>query len=257
VSAPQRRRDVRICADLADLSQHVAESAVVLINDAVQRTGRCTLALSGGSTPRPIYALLATDLRDKIPWHRVHVFWGDERYVPADDPASNYGTARAVLLDHVPCPAANIHPMPTSFQEPDAAANDYQATLRQYFTEAWPRFDLLLLGVGEDGHTASLFPGSPALTDTVRWVVPAAAPLDTTHRLTLTVNALAGAAAIYALASGLRKRPVIERVLAHDPAARVYPIAQVADAAEALTWWVDADAAPARTLDGSETAERD
>jgi 6-phosphogluconolactonase len=253
VSAPERRPDVRICADLADLSRRVVESAVGLINDAVQRTGRCTLALSGGSTPRPIYALVATALRDEIPWHRVHVFWGDERYVPADDPASNYGMARALLLDHVPCPAANIHPMPTSFQEPDAAANDYQATLRQYFSEAWPRFDLLLLGVGEDGHTASLFPGSPALTDTVRWVVPATAPLDTTHRLTLTVNALAGAAAIYALASGSGKRPVVERVLAHDPAALVYPVAQVANAAEALTWWLDRDAAPQATAFGPGT----
>ncbi|MEQ1760601.1 MAG: 6-phosphogluconolactonase [Vicinamibacterales bacterium] len=247
MSGDARRPDVRICDDLADLSRRVAESVVVLINDAVRRSGRCTVALSGGNTPRLIHALLASVLRDQIPWPSVHVFWGDERYVPADDPASNYGMARATLLDHVPCPAANIHPMPTSFPQPDVAACDYERMLREYFADAWPRFDLLFLGVGEDGHTASLFPGSPALDEDTRWVVPTVAPVEPTTRLTLTLPALAGAATTCMLASGRAKRPVLERVLRRDPAARHYPVARLAEAAHALTWWVDAEAAPGAT----------
>lgn len=257
MSAETQRPDVRICDDLSELSRRVAESAVVLINDAVRRSGRCTVALSGGHTPRPVHALLASELRDQIPWSSVHLFWGDERYVPADDPASNYGMARATLLDHVPCPEANMHPMPTFFPEPDVAACDYQRTLREHFAGAWPRFDLLLLGVGEDGHTASLFPGSSALNERTRWVVPTVAPFEPTNRLTLTLPALAGAEAIYVLASGRVKRPVLERVLTDDPTSRHYPVARLAEAARALTWWVDAEAAPQATTGDTGTFRRD
>ena len=98
------------------------------------------------------------------------MFFGDERYVPPDDPDSNYRMAKDTLLDHVPCPAANIHPMPTHFRSPDAAAREYERTLRSYFGGDWPNFDLVLLGLGEEGHTASVFPGSPALGERTRWV---------------------------------------------------------------------------------------
>jgi 6-phosphogluconolactonase len=119
--------------------------------------------LSGGNTPRTLYGLLASEFRDQIPWAHVHVFWGDERYVSPDDPDSNYRMAKETLLDHVPCPAGNVHPMPTNFPSADAAARDYENTLRNYFGTDWPHFDLSLLGLGEEGYTASLFPGSPAL----------------------------------------------------------------------------------------------
>ncbi len=179
--------DVRVCADVSELSQRAAEHTAVAINDAVRRHGRCALVLSGGKTPRALYVLLASEFRDRIPWAGVHVFWGDERYVPAQDPDSNYRMARETLLDHVPCPAENIHPMPTSFASPDAAAQDYERTLRGYFNGDWPRFDIVLLGLGEEGHTASLFPGSPALTERTRWVVAVNVAAKPPERLTLTL----------------------------------------------------------------------
>ena len=143
------KADVRIFADVGELSIRAAEAVVGRINDAVRDTGRCSVALSGGSTPRTLYRLLASEFQEQIPWAQVHVFWGDERYVALDDPRSNYRMARETLLDHVPCPAANIHPMPTDFPTPDLAAREYERTLRSCFADEWPRFDLVLLG-GEE-----------------------------------------------------------------------------------------------------------
>jgi 6-phosphogluconolactonase len=114
--------DVRVFADVNELSVRAGEAAVSTINESVRSMGRCSLALSGGDTPRTFYGLLASRFRDRIPWPSVHVFWGDERYVSPDDPDSNYRMARETLLDRVPCPAANIHPMPTHFPSPEDAA---------------------------------------------------------------------------------------------------------------------------------------
>ena len=154
---------MRVFADVNELSMQAGQAAVRTINESVRGAGRCSLVLSGGNTPRTLYGLLASEFRDQIPWAHVHVFWGDERYVAPDDPDSNYRMAKETLLDHVPCPAGNVHPMPTHFPSADAAARDYENTLRNYFGTDWPHFDLSLLGLGEEGHTASLFPGSPAL----------------------------------------------------------------------------------------------
>jgi 6-phosphogluconolactonase len=121
--------DVRVCADVDELSLRAAETAVRAIGIAVRDRGRCSLVLSGGSTPRTLYGLLASKCRDQIPWMHVHVFWGDERYVLPRDPDSNYRMAKEALLDHVPCPAENVHPMPTHFPSPDAAAREYERTL--------------------------------------------------------------------------------------------------------------------------------
>ena len=166
--------DLRVCADLADLSRRAAEAAVGTINDAVRTAGTCSIVLSGGSTPRTLYSLLASEFRAQIPWAHVQVFWGDERYVPPEDARSNYRMAKETLLDHVPCPPANIHPMPTHFPSAEMAARDYELTLRSHFVGEWPHFDLVLLGIGDDGHTASLFPGSLALAERTRWVVAGA-----------------------------------------------------------------------------------
>ena len=170
--------DVRVCADVNELSRRAAEAVVRTINDTARATGRCSLVLSGGNTPRTLYGLLASEFRDQIPWARVHVFWGDERYVSPHDPDSNYRMARETLLDHVPCPAGNVHPMPTHFPSPADAARDYERTLRNYFGNDSSQFDLILLGLGEEGHTASLFPGSPALGEQTRWVVAVDTPAD-------------------------------------------------------------------------------
>src|SRR5574338_1115891 len=125
--------DLRVCADVDELSRRAAEAAVCTRNEAVRTAGKCSIVLSGGSTPRTLYRLLASQFRTQIPWAHVHVFWGDERYVPPEAPRSNSRMAKETLLDHVPCPASNVHPMPTSFSDPEAAARDYEATLKSYF----------------------------------------------------------------------------------------------------------------------------
>jgi 6-phosphogluconolactonase len=227
----------------ADLSRQAAEAAVGTINDAVRTSGTCSIVLSGGSTPRMLYGLLASDFRAQIPWANVQVFWGDERYVPPEDSRSNYRMAKEALLDHVPCPAANIHPMPTHFPSADAAARDYERTLRNHFVGEWPHFDLVLLGIGDDGHTASLFPGSLALAERTRWVVAAQAPVDPQVRLTLTLPALTRAAAVYVLVAGATKAEALRHVLEGAGDWIKYPAAGVRLGTGSVIWWADRDAA--------------
>jgi 6-phosphogluconolactonase len=233
---------LRVFADLDELSLRAAESAVVVIHNAVQERGTCSVALSGGNTPPAIYALLASRFREEIPWASVHVFWGDERYVPPDDSRSNYRMAKETLLDRVPCPAANIHPMPTHFPTVDAAARDYETTLRSYFSTTWPRFDLVFLGLGPDGHTASLFPGSPALDERSRWVLPVLDPPAPPMRLTLTLPVLSQSAHTYFLVSGSGKAKALHAAIAGTADPHVCPAGGVRPAA-GLLWWVDKDAA--------------
>ncbi len=223
------------------------QAAVSAINESVRGTGRCSLVLSGGNTPRTLYGLLASKFRDQIPWAQVHVFWGDERYVSPGDPESNYRMAKETLLDRVPCPAGNVHPMPTHFPSPDAAARDYEKTLRTYFGTNWPHFDLSFLGIGEDGHTASLFPGSPALGEQTRWVVAVETPANPPVRLTLTLPALTRAASIYVLVTGSKKGSTLHHVLAGPPDPNTYPAAGVRLTEGTLIWWVDRAAAPLHT----------
>jgi 6-phosphogluconolactonase len=231
--------DVRVCTDVNELGLRAAEHAVRAINEGVQRHGRCALVLSGGSTPRPMYGWLAARFRDDVPWARVHVFWGDERYVPSGDPDSNYRMARETLLDHVPCPAGNVHPMPTSSASPDVAAREYESTLRGFFSGDWPRFDLVLLGLGEEGHTASLFPGSPALREQTRWVVAVNVAATPPVRLTLTLPALTRAANIDVLVAGAKKAGALRRALTGKPDVNLCPAAGVRSSEAAVIWWVD------------------
>ena len=235
--------DLRVCADLADLSSRARDVAVATINDAVRASGTCSIVLSGGSTPRTLYSLLASQFRPQIPWAYVHVFWGDERYVPPEDPRSNYRMARETLLDHVACPQANVHPMPTHFPKADAAAREYERTLRNHFVGEWPHFDLVLLGIGDDGHTASLFPGSLALAERTRWVAAAQAPLERQSRLTLTLPVLCRAAAIHVLVAGAAKREALRHVLEGAGDWIKYPAAGVRRGTGAVIWWADPDAA--------------
>ena len=237
------KADLRVFADVHELSLRAAQAAVRTINDSVRASGGCSVVLSGGNTPRMLYTLLASEFRDQIPWAQTHVFWGDERYVSPHDPESNYRMAKETLLDHVPCPPRNIHPMPTHFPSADAAARDYEKTLRNYFGADWPRFDLCLLGLGEEGHTASLFPGSPALGELTRWVVAVETPADPPLRLTLTLPALTGAANIYVLVAGSKKASALRHVLSGVPDPNAYPAAGVRSTKGRLTWWVDKEAA--------------
>ena len=233
--------DVRSFDTLADLSVEVAQQIVTLAAEAMARRGRFTIALAGGQTPRALYQCLASPaIRDRINWARVHVFFGDERYVPHDDPRSNVRMARETLLDHVPCPPDQIHPMPTSTfsANADEAAMEYERTLRDFFGSGPLVFDLVLLGLGTDGHTASLFPHSPALREETSQVVAVTANADPPVRLTLTLPPLIGALRIFVMAAGPDKHTALEHVLAPDPDAELYPAAALRAADGRVTWWV-------------------
>lgn len=235
--------DLSVFEDLAALSHEAARCFVVTAREAVLCTGRCSVALSGGRTPVPLFELLATEYRDIMPWEAMDWYWVDERAVPPDHPESNFGLVWDRLLSRVPVAPEAIHRMEGEAANLDRAARRYEATLRTGLPDL--TIDLALLGVGDDGHTASLFPGSPVLSEATRLVrhVRGDAALPVPDRLTLTLPALARARTILVLAAGASKRPVVEAIQA-DPelAAQRYPIARVR-AAGHLTWLVDEAAA--------------
>ena len=239
------RDDVRVAETLEELSEIMAAAVARVVAASVRDTGTCSLALSGGDTPRPLFRLLGSRFRDRIPWHRVHVFWGDERYVPADHPDSNYRMARETLLNHVPCPAAHIHPMPTYLPSPDAAAKLYERTLREHFGSSGPRFDVNLLGVGADGHTASIFPGSAALTERMRWVLSVESSAMPPLRLTLTLPALLESANLFVLAAGANKAGAVGRALGSEDTPDTCPAVALRRARGRVIWWLDRGAAGA------------
>ena len=239
--------DLRIYPDPEALNRAAAEEIAHLARVAVAERGLVTVALSGGRTPRRLYRLLAAEYRDGIPWPQMHLFWGDERYVPPTDPQSNYCLAREALLDRVPIPVECVHPMPTHFPNAEDAARDYEATLRAYFAGSGPTFDLILLGMGAEGHTASLFPGSPALAEHEHWVVAAQAPAQPPLRLSLTLPAINRARNAVFLISGSEKVKAVQSILKNTgQAATRYPAALV-HPQERLIWFVD------RAALGSET----
>lgn len=235
--------DVRIFPDVESLSRAAAQNLMDRINATVLGGGRFCLALAGGNTPRVLYRILAADYRHEIPWDKVQCFWGDERYVPQNDPHSNYRMAREALLDHVPIPAKNIHPMPTDYAEPEDAVRAYDRTLQNYFSLPWPRFNVVLLGLGTDGHTASLFPGSPALEEKKHWVIAAKGPAEPRQRLTLTLPVLMHSDQIYFLVAGPDKADALRRALADAPDARNCPAAGVRFGRASVVWWADRAAA--------------
>jgi 6-phosphogluconolactonase len=230
--------NVRQFASLNDLSRAAAVGVVQVVADAIEQRGRCAIVLSGGRTPVTLYRLLATTYRDNVDWACVHLFWGDERWVSATDPRSNYRMARESLLDHVPCLPDHIHPMPVDAESPDAAARQYERTLRTFLGDAGPGPDLFLLGMGADGHTASLFPESPALEERTRWVVPAFAPVEPRQRITLTMAAINRALDIFLLVAGSDKQSAFAQAVSGHADPRRWPVAMVQPTAGNLTWFV-------------------
>jgi 6-phosphogluconolactonase len=210
--------------EVADAAALAEVAAVRLLACMAANPGRIAICLTGGSSPKQLYALLATeDYSGKIPWERTHWFIGDERFVPASDPRNNMAIARSVFLDRL-APSANIHPIPTDAANPDEAAALYERELKTFngvdrLDPAWPLFDLVLMGVGPDGHTASLFPDYPALQETERWVVgvPEAHVEPFVPRVTLTLPALASCREMLFEVSGAGKRAILTRVLAGEP----------------------------------------
>jgi 6-phosphogluconolactonase len=202
-----------------------------LLAAAQAKNGVFTVALSGGSTPRRLYELLAQPpYRDEFPWSRTHWFWGDERFVPHDDALSNYRMAREALLSHAPVNPINVHPIPIEGVSPEAAAEAYERELKSFYgsdriDKEKPLFDVVLLGLGADGHTASLFPGSSVLEIRDRWVAPVARR-DLQARITLTYPALESARHVAFLITGREKRLAFSKLRRGDqdlPAARLAP----------------------------------
>lgn len=205
-----------------------------------------TLALSGGSTPAMLYRLLGTAAYDDLPWDRVHLFWGDERYVPPTDEASNTRLVHATLLDARPLPNAQVHPIPTGHGDPTQDAAQYEATLRTFFSDEGPTFDLALQGLGSDGHTASLFPDDHALCELERWALPIDAPayMDPRLRITLTFPLLNRSRATLVLVAGASKRDILHTLLYGTAEERApYPAAHL-QAHDGVHWFADHEAHP-------------
>lgn len=240
------KRNIVICRDGADLNRQAADEFIRLAHRAIESAGGFTVALSGGSTPKGLYELLALEgYKERVPWSRVHLFFGDERCVAPDHPESNYRMVREALLSRVSIPVENVHRMPGE-QEPGIAAGEYEKELQKYFRLAegtLPRFDLVLLGVGEDGHTASLFPESDALAESRHLVVANFVEKLKAHRLTLTFPVLNHAAAVLFLVSGRTKAVIVKEILAKESGSARFPAARVSPVAGRLTWMVTQDAA--------------
>lgn len=202
-----------VYGDFEHLSRAAAGLFVQQARQAVRDHGQFSVALSGGHTPKRTYELLATyPLREQVPWEHVHVFWGDERCVPPDDPRSNERMAREALLDHVPVQSTHVHPIRCA-QAPQKTAEQYETFLRDFFAGQPARFDLVLLGLGEDGHTASLFPGTPVLEEQKRWAADVHVAEQDFYRVTLTAPVINQAAMVLFLVAGADKAPAVRGVL--------------------------------------------
>ena len=236
--------DFAVVESLEALSHEAARFVLLSAREAVICTGRCTIVLAGGATPARLYALLASDeYRGAMPWDEIEWFWGDERCVRAEDPRSNYRLAHDAMLSRVGVPPAQMHRMPGEVRPPSRAALSYEATIRDRVPDQI--FDLVLLGVGEDGHTASLFPGHPALEERERLVVAVdgGPGREVRKRLSMTLPLFNRARSVLVLAAGEAKRDVVRAVRADAAAAAErYPAARLRPAGH-LTWIVDEAAA--------------
>jgi len=255
-------REVRSFADLESLSEAAAAEIVAIAQASVAARGRFTIALAGGSTPRRTYELLAERYRDAIDWRHTEIVFGDERYVPPADERSNYRMARDAMLAYVPVADERVHIVPTDAASADRAADEYEQTLRRVLSqhstesdpvapvaEATPTVDLALLGMGADGHTASLFPDSPVLGERTRWVCavgPPTAVQPAVPRVTTTLPFLDGARAVIFLVAGADKRRALGEILSGAHPRRRYPAALVAPRGRVL-WMVQQSALPTDT----------
>lgn len=240
----QIRGELIVVADPDAMAQAAAKRILARLQRQARRFAIC---LTGGSSPEGLYALLASEpYREALPWKHIHLFWGDDRYVPHDDKLSNFGAARRLLLDHVPVPPRNIHPISTSAGSPEEAARQYDLELRRFYGADWldparPLFDVVLMGVGGDGHTASLFPGQATLEEKDRLAVgvPEAGLAPFVPRVTLTFPALGATREMLFLVEGEGKREIMAKALAGAdlPATRAH-------ASGDLIWLVARQAVP-------------
>ena len=230
-------RTIEVLPDKAAVVERSRQIVFEKIQDAITNQGRCTMALAGGSTPKPLYEALA---QEAIDWSKLHIFWGDERYVLPDHPDSNEGMARNAWLNHVAIPASNIHPTPTAMEDPAIAADTYDQALKDFFhvtSGRFPALDLVLLGMGDDGHTASLFPHTSALDVCDRLVTVGYKQED--PRITFTIPLINHAKTVILLVSGANKNNALQSVLAPtsstiDP--KMFPARFIQPQGE--LWWL-------------------
>ena len=237
-------REIQIFPDTSALFHGAAVLFAEQAQSAIRQHGRFTVALSGGSTPKSLYGLLAKNA--SLPWDNVFFFFGDERHVPPTDPESNYRMARESILSKIPVPAANVFRVPAENPDANQAAASYEQALRDFFQTppgGFPVLDLVLLGMGPDGHTASLFPGSQALGEKSRWVVSNWVEKFKTNRITLTLPVLDNASAVMFLVSGRDKAAVLREVLEGTQPGTQFPSKLIRPEHGRLVWMVDQAAA--------------
>ena len=240
----ERQSNIFVFESPEQLALAAAERFVEYSNELGDMTERFSVALAGGNTPRRVYELLATErFKNRVEWPQVYLFFGDERCVPPEHPDSNYAMAYEALLSRAPIPAKNVHRIVGEGNaNENALAYEYQ--LRSFFAGlTWPRFDLVLLGMGEDGHTASLFPDSAALKEMLRWVAPTRNEQSGQERITLTVPAFNHARRIMVLVTGKKKAQRLKEVLRPQPGSEQLPVQTITPINGMLEWLVDADAA--------------
>jgi 6-phosphogluconolactonase len=238
---------IAIYPDTNTLSHEAAQYIVRVAQESIVTHGRFTLALSGGNTPKKLYGLLASEpYVSQIDWNLVEIFWSDERCVPPDSPDSNYHMAQEVLLSKVPIPANQIHRTPADEADRDAASETYAQEMRNVFgTNGIPKFDLIQLGMGPEGHTASLFPHQASLHEQQRLVMPVSVPKPPPARLTFTPPVLNAATHILFLVTGTDKEEAVQAVLEGDHQPDEYPAQIVQPSQGEVTWMLDTAAAAA------------
>ena len=243
------KSEVHVFSHPLEMAQAAAKLIAEVAKESYKTRCKFTLALAGGNTPRSLYQELCADhYAASIPWAHSHLFWGDERFVPVDHPDSNFAMASETLVKHIPIPALNVNPIHTDFPTPEEAAAAYERTMRRLFDifgtlsadNVWPVFDLILLGVGPDGHTASLFPGSLVLTEQQKWVAATPVPdlNPQVRRITLTLPVINEARYVVFLVTGREKQSLVKTILNNPAQAHErYPAARVSPAGE-LHWFL-------------------
>jgi 6-phosphogluconolactonase len=242
--------EIRIFKNIEVLSRDAAEIFAQQAARSIRERGQFLVALNGGSTPARLFQLLASEYRDRVEWSNTHIFWGDERLVSADDPESSYGQARKLFLSHVPIPDNNIHPVNGAL-EPSKAVDDYAGTLKRFAAAPleFPSFDLVYLGMGEDGHTASLFPGSPLdVTDPVIGVT-AQYQNRPAQRVTLTPPVFNRARVIAFMATGEKKASTLAEVLSGRYQPELLPAQRIEPKDGKVIWLIDDEAASKLPMD--------
>ncbi len=237
------KKNIHIYPNKEKLVAATTERVVDSIEKAIAKNGFCNIALSGGNTPGGVYSLLATiPYKDRVDWGKLHLFWGDERMVPPEHQDSNFKMVEDTLLKHVAVPDDNVHRIRGEIVPEQAAAEEYSSLLNVHFKTDLPRFDIILLGLGEDGHTASLFPGTDAVEERERHAVAAFVPKLDSWRVTLTLPVLNAAREIYFLVSGRSKSDIIQRIMSIKQPSKELPATMVDPDNGELHWMLDSEA---------------